>query len=147
MRQLNLILECLSLVLCLYIAIKVFFFLIIFIGTSTNSLSSMRDGWLVRQYEFFFTFVVVYGTVSTVCCNIPASSHIPSNCQDNLCCERRPFLRVTGSEVIFSSHLCPPLHSSNSCRGPSQPELDDTDFLLGQSVADTYSIHSLVFSP
>jgi hypothetical protein len=87
----------------------------------------MRDGWLVRQYEFFFTFVV-YGVVSTICCSIPASSHIPSNCQDYFCCESRPFLRVTGSEVIFCSHLHPPLHSSNSFRGFSQPEHDDRLF-------------------
>jgi hypothetical protein len=50
-----------------------------------------------------------------------------------------PFL-----EVIFCSHLCPPLHSSNNCRGLYQPECDNTDFSLGQSVADTYTISGIV---
>ena len=52
-------------------------------------------------------------------------------------------MRVTGSEVIFCSHLCPPLHSSNSCRDLSQPERDDTQFLLGHCFTDTYTISGM----
>jgi hypothetical protein len=48
-------------------------------------------------------------------------------------------LGVTCSEVLFCSHLCPPLHSLNSCRG-----LDDTDVLLEQSVADTYTMSGIL---
>lgn len=89
----------------LFIDCCIGFFKIIFIGTSKSSPSSIRDGWLVRQYELFFTLVVVYGVVSTICCSIPASSHIPSNCQDYFCCESRPFFRVTGSE-LYSIPIC-----------------------------------------